>query len=54
MKPSNIMFTETDGHAVCKLIDLSISAVEMAAREDVSQTLRTGTTNLAAQAGTPH
>eukprot|EP01045_Picozoa_sp_COSAG04_P001762 COSAG04_NODE_60_length_30221_cov_15.908837_9_plen_246_part_00 len=54
VKPSNIMLTEVDGRFICKLIDLSISAVEMSARDDVSQTLRTGTTSLGALAGTPH
>eukprot|EP01043_Picozoa_sp_COSAG02_P078100 COSAG02_NODE_17418_length_1005_cov_1.852097_2_plen_166_part_01 len=54
IKPANIMLTEVDGRIVYKLIDLSISAVEREAREDVSQTLRTGTTTLQALAGTPH
>ena len=54
IKPANIMLTEVDGRIVYKLIDLSISAVEREAREDVSQTLRTGTTSLQALAGTPH
>ena len=54
VKPSNIMLTEVDGRTICKLIDLSISAVEMEAREGVSQTLRTGTTSLEGMAGTPH
>ena len=54
VKPSNIMLTKGDGRFICKLIDLSISAVEEAAREDVSNTMRTGTTSLGAQMGTPH
>ena len=54
VKPSNIMLTEVDGRTICKLIDLSISAVEMNAREAVSQTLRTGTTSLEGMVGTPH
>ena len=54
VKPSNIMLTESDGRFICKLIDFSISAVEEAARADVSNTMRTGTTSLGAQTGTPH
>ena len=54
IKPANIMLTEVDGRIVYKLIDFSISAVERESREDVSQTLRTGTTTLQALAGTPH
>ena len=54
VKPSNIMLTESDGRVICKLIDFSISAVEEAARADVSNTMRTGTTSLGAQMGTPH
>ena len=54
IKPANIMLMEVDGRTVCKLIDLSISAVELESRDEVSQTLRTGTTTLQALAGTPH
>ena len=54
IKPSNIMLTEVNGLIVYKLIDLSISAVEQEAREDVSRTLRTGTTSLRGVVGTPH
>eukprot|EP01046_Picozoa_sp_COSAG06_P043017 COSAG06_NODE_5570_length_3395_cov_9.177161_1_plen_845_part_10 len=54
IKPANIMLTEVDGRIVYKLIDLSISAVEREAREDVALTLRTGTTTLQALEGTPH
>eukprot|EP01046_Picozoa_sp_COSAG06_P062374 COSAG06_NODE_14050_length_1194_cov_1.315982_1_plen_197_part_10 len=49
-----IMLTEVDGRTLFKLIDLSISAVEEDARADVSNTLATGTTSLAALAGTAH
>ena len=54
IKPANIMLTEVEGRKVYKLIDFSISAVERECREDVSQTLRTGTTTMEALAGTPH
>lgn len=54
IKPSNIMRTEVDGRTVYKLIDLSISAVEREARENVSKTLQTGTASLGGLAGTPH
>ena len=54
IKPTNLMLTEVDGRNVYKLIDFSISAVERDSREDVSETLQTGTTTLQALAGTPH
>ena len=54
LKPANIVLTKVDGRLVGKLIDFSISAVERESRDDVSQTLRTGTTTLGELAGTPH
>ena len=43
-----------DGELLYKLIDLSISAVDRDARPNVSDTLSTSTTGLAAMLGTPH
>ena len=54
VKPSNIMRTTVDGRPVYKLIDLSISAIGVESWEQVSQTLQTGTTSLAAPMGTSH
>ena len=54
IKPYNIVLTEVDGRIICKLIDFSVSAVEKDAREDVSDTLQTGTTSLGGLAGTAH
>ena len=54
IKPSNIMLTQVDGQLLYKLIDFSISAVDRDARPNVSGTLSTSTTGLAAMVGTPH
>jgi serine/threonine protein kinase len=57
VKPANIMRCAGDigvGAAEYKLIDLSIAAVELDARDGVSDTMQTGTTGLAAMVGTPH
>ena len=54
LKPANVMLTTVDGRLACKLIDFSIAAVAQESREEVSATLQTGTTSLAALAGTPH
>ena len=53
IKPDNIMLTEVDGRTIYKLIDLSVSAIEYAAREDVANTLATGTASLQGLTGTP-
>ena len=56
IKPTNIMLTEggEEGRLVFKLIDLSISAIELTAQSQVSDTLATNTMGLRAQVGTPH
>eukprot|EP01046_Picozoa_sp_COSAG06_P062863 COSAG06_NODE_14351_length_1164_cov_1.058216_2_plen_318_part_01 len=54
IKPANIMLTEVDGQHVYKLIDFSVSAVELLSREEVSSTLQTGTTTLQGLGGTYH
>ena len=53
-KPSNIMLTEVDGRKVYKIIDLSVSAIQLAAQDQVSNTLMTNATGLRALRGTPH
>ena len=56
VKPSHVMVTEgsEEGREVFKLIDMSVSAIELAAQGQVSDTLATNTTGLQAQVGTPH
>eukprot|EP01046_Picozoa_sp_COSAG06_P002688 COSAG06_NODE_97_length_24284_cov_6.792270_15_plen_1556_part_00 len=54
VKPSNIMLTWVEGRLLYKLIDMSVSAMQLAAQEDVSSTMATGATGLRAVVGTPH
>jgi serine/threonine protein kinase len=56
VKAENIMRAMApDGTSmIYKLIDFSIAAVSLEARDSVSSTLRTGTSSLAALIGTPH
>jgi tRNA A-37 threonylcarbamoyl transferase component Bud32 len=54
IKSANIVLTEKDGRVLSKLIDFSIAAVEMGARDDVSKTMLTGTTALQSAVGTAH
>ena len=51
LKPRNIMYSSQGGF---KLIDLGIAAISAGARDNVSETLGTDTTGLAALVGTPH
>jgi tRNA A-37 threonylcarbamoyl transferase component Bud32 len=54
VKPANVVLTSVDGRLVSKLVDFSISAIEQDSREQVSQTLCTGTTALQSAVGTAH
>ena len=54
IKPDNIMVAYVEGALTFKLIDLSIAAVEAEARDDLSETMKTSTTSLAALIGTAH